>query len=131
MESNCPNMKKLFGREYRVRLSAEYRQQQGIPMGEKPWYFEILCQKSSSCTIVPWDTDRLAVIRDRGQLSKVTRDLLSIKSASLEQDGSDGQNISFDVADFPAVAKITKARRRRRLSEEQLLELRKRLATVL
>jgi hypothetical protein len=49
-----------------------------------------------------------------------TRRLLAAApDAAIVQDGTDGQNVTFDAAHFEAVAGILRLRKRRRLSEEQ------------
>ena len=50
--------------------------------------------------------------------------LASLECVCVEQDGDDGKNVSFDVADFDLVASVLKPRKRRKLSPPHLTALR-------
>lgn len=127
---DCPNLRELFGDKHHVRLSTEFKQLAGVGGIEKPWFYELLCQKQSGCRIVPWGPDRLAVIRDKPAHSGVFQELMHLKTTRLEQDGDDGQNISFHLDEMPSVLRIVRPRHRKKLSDEQRQVLAERLQKV-
>lgn len=54
---------------------------------------------------------------------KIGLKVAKLPGAIVLQDGTDGMNIAFLVAAFPAVAKIVKPRRKRKVTAEQLERL--------
>jgi len=56
--------------------------------------------------------------------------LLELSCCDVQQDGSDGVTVLFDLADFEEVAAIIQPRRRRWMSEDQRRACTERLAKV-
>jgi hypothetical protein len=112
--SECVNLATRFGRRFRIRFEEGYNAKSIPRRCRDPWLMIIPCQAGH---IGPWSADRLvASTRTRGpNIAK----LLAVPTAKMEQDGSDGANISFHVDQFRAVAKIMHPRVRRVLTAEQ------------
>jgi hypothetical protein len=109
---NCIDLKAKFSKRYRI-VSED-----GNARNTDPWLWTMPCKHGH---IYPHGGERLGAATDkRGPL---IRKLASIPSAVVEQLGDDGANISFDVADFKAVAAIMRPKRRRQLTAEQKAKL--------
>jgi hypothetical protein len=105
----CFDLKSRFGKTYRV-VSED-----GNSRNTDPWNWQLLCRKGH---VYPHSDTRLGAATDTAHAALLRR-LLAIPSAQEEQLGDDGANISFDLADFTAVAKIMRPRRRRQLTAKQ------------
>jgi hypothetical protein len=93
-----------FGDKYKLSLDPAAK-----PRNKDPWLITMLCRHGE---IYPFGGNLLAASTNtRGpvanQLAKLGR---------IHQDGDDGITVVFDVADFDAVAKVMKPKRRRKLS---------------
>jgi hypothetical protein len=111
---DCLNLKRRFGRRYRVTYEESYWAEHGPgAWAEDPALMIIPCKYGH---FFPWDTATLAASVD-GHPNVAGR-LRRLKCCRVVQGGDLGElTVSFDVADFPQVARITRPRRRRRLSE--------------
>lgn len=111
----CPNLRSLFGREYKIRHEESYRAERPeFRKEEEPWLQIIPCLHGH---IYPHGDDLLAWASDnRGPV--VTR-VCRLPFVNVVQDGSDGVNATFPVTHFREVAEIVQPRRRRVLSPER------------
>jgi hypothetical protein len=129
----CINLRSKFGSTYRVVVGPEHEAEKGYATKIKvdPWHFRINSAAAFRAHICPWTPDRLAVCRDKAGYKGRNGQLLALPTARLEQDGDDGVTISFELSDFPAVAKIVSPIRRvKRRSPEHAEAARKRIAKV-
>jgi hypothetical protein len=111
----CINLKKRFGRQYRVAYEESYyAEKQEFRAAEAQWLIVILCRHGH---ISPWGGDKLAACTAKA--GSMAKRLKSLPFATVAQDGDDGANVVFAVEHFEEVAAIMKPRRRRRLSEAQ------------
>ena len=124
--AGCVNLKRRFGKRYRVKYEASYYAERSKhAWGEDPWLMIVLCQHGHIC---PWGGDLLAACTNKR--GPTARRLLSLPFILREQSqvGDDGANVVFPVDHFAEVAAIMKPRRRRRLTEEQRAAATARLA---
>lgn len=113
--SNCINLKKRFGKDYRVKREESYYADHGEhARKDDPWLQIIPCRRGSH--IFPWGGKMLAVSLARR--SKLAGMLLTL-GGELLQDGDDGQTVGFDVSLFEDVAKVMRPHKRRKWSQEQ------------
>jgi hypothetical protein len=123
MTTECINLRATFGDRFRVRYEESYYVQRGAfrPRGEDPWLQIIPCDFGH---IGPWGGSTLAACTN-GRGPTVTR-LTALACVKVAQNGTDGVNVLFDVADFEQVAAIMRPKRRRKVSEAE----RQRLAAL-
>jgi hypothetical protein len=109
--TDCINLKKRFGKKYRI-VWDESRQKRE----DDPWFMQIPCLRGH---IYPHGGDRLGFASNsRGPSLNV---LKAIPGVEVEQDGTDGANLSFPVDIFDQIAKLVRPRqkRQRMMSEAQ------------
>ncbi len=108
----CIDLKRQFGRRYRVRC------EEGKARISDPWLAVVECRHGH---IYPHGGDQLgAATLRRGPVAKR---LAALECTEVVADADDGVNVVFDIADFAAVAAVMKPRRRRVLSAEHRLKL--------
>jgi hypothetical protein len=111
---DCINLKKRFGRRYRVTYEESYHAEYGPNARvEDPWLMIIPCQYGEIC---PWGDDNLAACTKTA--GRIAKRLKALPYCRVVQDGDDGANTVFPVDHFDEVASIMLPRRRRRLSPE-------------
>jgi len=117
----CLNLKKLFGRRFKVEYEESYYAQYGANARiEDPWLMIIRCRFGH---IFPHGGETLAATVDGHP--NVAGVLRRLPCCRVHQDGDFGELTAlFDVADFPKVAQIMRPRRRRQVSPEQRERLR-------
>lgn len=124
--AECLDLAERFGRRYRIECEESYFAQY-VPRARvnDPWLKVISCRAGH---IFPWGESTLAAATDKA--GSVARKLADLPGATVRQDGSDGITVTFDVADFPQVAKLMRPRRARQLSltAAQRAEIGRRLA---
>jgi hypothetical protein len=122
----CVNLRERFGRRYRVEYEESHQAQYGPNARiEDPWLMVIPCHYGH---IYPHGGTTLAASVDGHP--NVAGQLRQLACCRVHQDGDFGElTVIFDVADFPAVARVMKPRRRRslRLTSEQRQEIGRRL----
>lgn len=110
--SNCIDLRKMFGREFRIDRDPAYFAEYGNNARTRDlWYWRILCQHGH---IYQHGRNQLGASTDRH--GSIATRLAKITGVKVVQDGSDGINAAFDLEQFEEVAKIMKPRRRRQLS---------------
>ena len=111
----CVNLKKQFGREYKVVCEESYHSEYGAnARTEDPWLMVVLCQNGHIC---PWGGSMLAACTDKnGSIANLLR---KNPLVNVVHDGDDGVNAVFNMKHFDEIANIMKPRKRRRLSEAQ------------
>jgi hypothetical protein len=111
----CIDLADRFGRRYRVEYEESYFAQYGHRARvDDPWLRIIPCRAGH---IFPWGKTTLAACTNTS--GPTSRKLAALPCVALWQDGSDGLTVLFDVAHFPAVAKVMHPRRCRRPTPEQ------------
>ena len=114
--SNYIDLKERFGSRYRVTYEPSYAAERG-ERGRRhdSWLQTIPCQHGH---IYPHGGELLgASTNHRG---RVANRLAALPCVRIVQDGDDGVNVVFDVAEFETIAAVMKPRHRRRLSPEQV-----------
>ncbi len=121
MKANCVNLKKQFGRRYKVVYEESYFAEHGQNARvEDSVYMLIPCRFGH---LFPHGGDVLAGSVDGHP--KVANRMRRLKCCRVHQDGDDGElTVLFDVADFDRVAKIMRPRRRKQISEAERERLR-------
>jgi len=115
----CVNLKRRFGRQYRVTYEESYVAQYGEGgRTEDPWLMILRCLHGH---IFPHGGETLAASTNRH--GKIAKQLLSLSSTTIHQHGDDGVTVLFHVDDFDAVAEHLKPRRRRQVSEQERVRL--------
>ena len=110
----CPNLKSIFGKKYKVEWAAERDK-----LSRDPWMYQIPCRAGIIC---PWGEDKLAIcLVGHGRLAK----RLEEAGCQVAQRGDSECNLTFPLSSFPAVARVVKPHRRRRLSRARRLQLAK------
>ncbi|MEQ8788898.1 MAG: hypothetical protein RIC55_21480 [Pirellulaceae bacterium] len=113
---DCINLKKQFGRRYRIA----YEESREAEFGEgartvDPRLMFIPCQYGH---IFPWGGDLLAASVDGH--GRIARRVASMDCCTVVQDGDDGElTATFNADDFKQVASLMRPRRRKQLSEER------------
>ena len=97
------NLKKQFGRRYRVTYEESYHAEHGPNARvEYPWLMIIPCKYGQ---LYPWDESTLAASVDG--YPKVAGQFRRLKCCRVHQDGDFGElTVLFDIADFAKVARI-------------------------
>lgn len=109
----CLNLKRKFGKKYRVEYEESYYCDRSIRSVEDPWLMIILCQAGH---IYPHGGKLLAAATDkRGTFAKR---LAALSCTEVIQDGTDGINAIFDAKHFDEVAKVMRPKRKKQLSQE-------------
>ena len=112
---DCVNLKRTFGRKYRVRYEESYYAEHGPDARvEDPWLIIIPCRNGEIC---PWGGQNLAACTNRA--GPVANELMRLPFTTTAQSGDDGVNVVFDVKHLEKVAQIMKPRTRRRLSASE------------
>jgi hypothetical protein len=121
---DCVNVRERFGQRYRVEYEESYyAERPEYRSAEEVWLQIIPCQRGH---IYPHGGKMLAAATNGP--GPIVKKLLAVPGAQMWQDGDDGANILFPVEQFEDVAKLMRARRRRRLSPEQRAKAAERLA---
>lgn len=118
----CIDLKARFGRQYRVTFEESYHAERpDFRAREAVWLRQIPCRYGS---VFPFGGSRLAASVDG--FPKVAGRLRRLGCVEVVQDGDFGElTVSFDVADFPKVARIMRPRRRRQVSPAERERLRR------
>lgn len=118
MAATCVNLRERFGEKYRIEYEESYWAEREIAGKDDPWLQIIPCDFGH---IYPHGGTTLAAsINKRGP---TMRTLVAMPCCRLWQDADDGATVLFDVADFKAVAKIMRPKRRRQVSDEERARL--------
>jgi len=104
---DCPNVRALYP-QYKIS-----RDPSAGPREQDPWNWQIDCQFGH---VYPNGTDTLGVATNSS--GAVAKRIAGLDCVTVTQDGSDGINAVFKLADADAVFAIIKPRKRRRLSDE-------------
>jgi len=125
-ETECIDLGERFGQEYKIGHDSAYNVDYGPhARRQDPWLLTILCRHGH---IYPHGGTTLAASTNlRGAIA---HRLMLLPCCEVQQDGSDGVTVLFDLADFEEVAAIIQPRRRRRLKEAQRLACTERLANL-
>lgn len=111
----CLNLKEQFGQRFKIEYAESYHADCGVRARlENPWLMILYCRNGHIC---PWGGSTLAACT-KGN-GPVANRLRKLPCTTVAQDGDDGVNALFDVADFDKVAAIMHPKRRKRLSESQ------------
>ena len=114
MTPTCINLKERFGRRYRVEYEESYFAEHGPGARVEDTVLMVIPCKWGQ--IYPAGGMRLAASVDGHPL--VAGRLRRQKCCEVLQDGDHGElTATFDVADFPKIARVMRPRTRRRLSE--------------
>lgn len=109
--SDCIDLRAEFSHQYQVHTELSDGSLQD------PWQLIIPCRHGH---IYPHGGSLLgAATHNRGP---VANRLAALPSVRIVQDGDDGINVVFDVADFDSVAQVMQPKRKRRLSAEKRAE---------
>lgn len=117
MNKPCIDLKATFGKRFKIEVD----ECAGMTPGRNndPWNWII---PGPFGHIYPHGGTRLgAATNGRGGRARA---LVALLCVQIEQEGSDGYNLTFDVADFEQVAQVLKLRKRRYLSIEHRQRLR-------
>jgi hypothetical protein len=115
MPATCIDLAEKFGETYRTTYEESYYAERGDgAWAHDPWLCIIPCRHGH---IGPWGGSRLCASTSRR--GNVARALRSLPCCQVEQDGSDGVTVLFDVADFETVAELMQPHRKRRMTPEQ------------
>lgn len=101
----CPDLEKSYGSKYLLSWDESRKRE------KDPWLRQIPCVRGHVYVHGPGE---LGVALD-GRVAATVKKLTAL-GCRVVQDGSDGANLVFPVALFPAVAKIVRPHRRRKLS---------------
>ncbi len=114
MIPTCINLMDRYGRQYRVGCEESHYAEHGPDARvDTPWLMII---PGALGHIFPWSNTLLAVATNKA--GAVAKRLRGLPYLVVVQDGDDGINGTFPPEHLPEVAKIIRARRRRRLSED-------------
>lgn len=120
---NCVNLKKMFGKRYRVRYEESYWAEHGENARvEDPWLMVIPCRNGH---ISPWGGFNL--VASTNHLGPVANALKRLPFTTMIREGDDGCDVLFDIQHVDAVLQVMKPRKRRRLSPEERAKRTKRL----
>lgn len=116
---DCIDLKATFGHKYRIDRdeahAAEYGDGSRI---HDPWLLTIPARHGH---FYPHGGNRLAFsTTGRGPKAKA---ISGLDCVEVVQDGGDGLTVTFDLKDFPTVAKLAKPKTRRKLSPEHKAKL--------
>ena len=107
----CINLQKQFGTRYRIAFDPAYDPRNRPKDKLDPWMMQLPCQRG---VVYPQGGSLLAVeVAGRAITRKRLRELDCV---TVTQNGDDFLAVTFDVADFDAVAQIVKPRRKRTMS---------------
>jgi hypothetical protein len=105
------DLKKIAGKRWRTDYDPAYRAER--KRGDDPQLIIVLCKLGH---IYVHSASELGVATDgRHTGIKIAR----IPGVTIQQDGSDGMNLTFPPELLPRVAAIIKPRRRRQMTDEQ------------
>ena len=116
MGTGCPDLKRKFGKQYRVEWAPEHQ-----PRSKDPWLYQIPCRAG---VIVPWGEGLLAICLSGH--SRLVR-WLEEAGCQVKQQGDHETNLVFPLSLFRQVAKLVHPRIRRKLSATQKRTLVERL----
>lgn len=119
----CIDLSRQFDNAFVVRRDPAARRANART--NDAWHFVIPCKFGHIC---PWGDSLLAASVDGHRM--VSSVLSKTGVCKLVQDGDDGQTFTFDVSNFPAVAKIMRPRLRRLVSEPVRERMRRRMQAV-
>lgn len=105
----CINLKSRFGTVYKIDREPGHGSKT-----QDAWLWQIRCRRGH---IAPWGGSKLVACTDRR--GQIAGKLAALPCVQVVQEGDDGTNAVFDVADFDAVAAVMLPYRRRKLSAEQ------------
>jgi hypothetical protein len=108
--SECVDLRD-FGDRFKIRNEPEDRPARKT---DDPWD---LIVPGSRGFVAPYGGEDLLACTNHSTTMK--RLLATVPGAKVVQDGTDGQNVRFDVTDLGGVAEVLRLRKRRRVSEEQ------------
>jgi hypothetical protein len=110
--TNCTNLLEQYGSRFRVFNEVEGRRAYAR---DDEWDLVLV---GSNGKVVLWSrTGTLcACTNSRGMTNRL---LAAVPGAKVEQDGSDGQNITFEPEHLETVAKLLRLRRRKQVTPEQ------------
>ena len=115
----CINVRKRFGKRYRIAFDPCYSSF-NVPKDKlDPWYMVIPCKYGG---LFAWSDTRL--VADVTGHPRIASKLLKFDCVEVEHRG-DPENLTvhFDVKDFDQVAAVMKPKKRKRLSEERRRKL--------
>jgi hypothetical protein len=113
--ASCIDLIEHYGDRFRVIREPSYSADRGVgARAHDPWVLQILCKFGH---LYAHGGDMLGASTDRR--GATARALAALPCVRVIQDGSDGINAAFRVADFETVAAIMKPKRRRVLTPEQ------------
>lgn len=113
---DCVDLKEEYGKIHRIGIDESYYANTGSSNASNtdPWNWILRGTRGHVC---PWGGDRLAACTNyRGQIAKM---LMKIPTAKMEQDGTDGVNVSFHKDYLDKAAKVLKLYKRPQLTDEQ------------
>lgn len=125
MEATCINLRKRFGRDYKIEYETPLEGKATAEIRSDPWMQRIPCRFGH---IYPHGGNVLAVFIDGHP--NVAAGVRRLACCRVKTVGDFGELTAlFDVADFDQVAQIVQPRRRRRLNltPEQRVEIGRRL----
>ncbi len=113
MSTDCINLKRQFGDQYKVTYEESYYAEYGpSARTEDPWLMVILCQHGE---IYPHGGNQLAA--STKVAGGIARTLKALTFTTLHQDGADGVDVIFPIDRFDEIAAVMKPRKRRRMTE--------------
>ncbi len=116
----CVNLKKQFGRRFKVEYEESYYTERTKQTIEDPWLMIVPCRYGH---IFPHGGSLLAASVDGHP--NVAGVLRRLRCCQVHQDGDFGElTVLFNLTDFGAVASILRPRRRRQVSEAECERLR-------
>ena len=105
---DCPNLRTLYAHAYKID-----RDPSAGPRSDDPWNWQIPCMFGH---VYPHGPGKLAVATNAN--GGIAKRIAALDCVTVTQNGTDGINAVFDVADADAVFALIKPRKRRRLSDE-------------
>ena len=105
----CINLKESFGDVFKV----EHEESHGGKTSDDPWLMILPCQHGN---IYPHGGDELGASTSKN--GKIATQLRNTPGVTVQQDGNDGVNVTFNPDLFSRVAQIMKPHRRRKLSRD-------------
>ena len=109
MTVECIDLRATFGEVYRIG-----REEPANSRWTDPWYQQIPCKFGH---IYAHGGDELGF--SSAKTGGIAKRVAALPFTTVEQGGSDGMNVTFHVRNFPEVAQIVAAKKRKRLSPEQ------------
>ena len=124
-EPTCINLRRKYGGQFKVVYEESYKADRGDGgRVEAPWLMQLLCKYGH---IYPHGGQMLGVATNRR--GGIGHRLAALPCVKVTQDGDDGLNAIFNVADFETVAAIARPRLRRKGRKLSAAEKQKLAAT--